>query len=239
MAAEPRRRRLLRRLWKPALWALFVLNVVLLPLLVGGGAGEAAEVPAWMARRWWLFLAGHSLAIAFALPNSIFCLAAGALFGLGRGALLATAGTFFGALLAFCTGRLLLAPWLRRRTRRFPAFGAFLDALGEADARTVFLTRLSPLFPFAAQNFGWSLSPVRFRSYALGSLFGIPLGAVFFAHLGAAGSAGAVLAASGFSWPEVLTLIGVAATFPLVRWLGRLADRALAETLPADPEHEA
>lgn len=213
--------------------------MALLPLLVGGGgAGEAAEVPDWMARHWWLFLAGHSLAIAFALPNSVFCLAAGALFGLGRGALLATAGTFFGALLAFWTGRLLLARRLRRWTRRFPAFGAFLDALGEADARTVFLTRLSPLFPFAAQNFGWSLSPVRFRSYALGSFFGIPLGAVFFAHLGAAGSAGAVLAASGFSWPEALTLVGVAATFPLVRWLGRLADRALAETLPPDANPE-
>lgn len=224
---------MLRRLWKPAMWAFFVLNVVLLPLVVGGGAaGQPAEVPGWMPQGLLPFVLAQALLVGFALPNSVFCLAAGALFGLGRGALAAAAGSYGAAIVAFFVGRFVAARLLRRGARRFPSLGAFLTALGEANARTVFLTRLSPLFPFVVQNFGWSFSPIRFRSYALGSLFGVPVGAVFFAHLGAAGSAGAALATGGFSWPEAVTLVGIAATFPVVRWLGRLADRALTETLP-------
>ena len=155
-------------------------------------------------------------------------------FGLWRGMLIATAGTWLGSLAAFLVGRILLRNRARRLLDRFPRAKLFVSALGRADVRTVVLTRLSPLVPFAAQNFGWAVTPVSFRRYALGSLIAVPVGASFFAHLGAAGRAGASMAVERFSWSAFLTVVGLAATFWLIRWISRIANEALKEELPSD-----
>jgi len=75
---------------------------------------------------------------------------------------------------------------------------------------------------------------VRFRNYALGSLLAVPVGASFFAHLGAAGKAGATLATESFSWSAALTILGLLATFYLIRWISRVANAALKDELPTD-----
>ena len=225
-------RGLVRRFWQPALWTLFVLNLLLLPLLFGGAGDEAFVPPAWIPTSPAALVAVHAVAISFALPNSVFCLAAGFLFGLGPGMFYACAGTFLGALGAFGVGRLFLRRFLARRLERFRSARRFLTHLGDAGVRTVCLTRLSPLFPFAVQNFGWATTPVRFRSYALGSLLAIPVGAAFFAHLGAAARAGATLATSSFSWSAALTILGLVASIYLIRWITRLANTALKDELP-------
>ena len=234
-ARESAAGRWLRRNWKKAAIGLFVANAVLLPLLLGGGP-EAAPLPDWVPTTFWSFVLAHALAVGIAVPTSPFCLGAGMLFGLGRGALAATLGATLGAVLAFAVGRLLARPLLRRVVRRLPTVRRFLAALGDEGFRTVLLVRLSPLFPFSVQNFGWSLTPVRFRDYLLGSIVGIPLGAVLFAHLGAAGTAGAALAGDRFSWSGLFTLLGIAVTVPVVRRIAKLADRVLGETVPAAAE---
>ena len=190
MTADPPRGRgirgLLRRFWQPALWTLFVLNVLLMPLIFGGAGDEPFVPPEWIPRNPAALVTVHALAVAVAVPNTIFCLAAGFLFGLGPGMFYATLGTFLGSLAAFTVGRLFLRRWLTGWLGQFRSAARVLAALGDAGVRTVCLTRLSPLFPFAFQNFGWAATPVRFRNYALGSLLAVPVGASFFAHLGAA-----------------------------------------------------
>lgn len=148
--------------------------------------------------------------------------------------LLASLGTFFGALGAFGVGRLAARGFAAKRLRRFPRAREILAALGDAGVGTVLLTRLSPLIPFAVQNYAWAVTRVPFRTYAVGSFLAIPVGACFFAHLGAAARAGASLATDRFSWSAALTVIGVAATFGLIRRLGRFADRALRDRLPEE-----
>ncbi len=227
-------RRLVRRFWQPALWTLFVLNVLLLPLLFGGAGEEPFVPPEWLPTSPLALIALHAAAVAFAVPNTLFCLAAGFLFGLGPGMVYATLGTFFGSLAAFGVGRLFLRRWLVGWLAGFRSASRILAALGSAGIRTVCLTRLSPLFPFAFQNFGWAATPVRFRNYAVGSFLAVPVGASFFAHLGAAAKAGATLATESFSWSAALTIIGLGATFYLIRWISRLANAALADELPTD-----
>ena len=227
-------RRLARRFWQPALWTLFVLNVLLMPLLFGGTGEEPFAPPAWIPTNPLALVALHALAVAVTVPNTVFCLAAGFLFGLGSGMLYATLGTFLGSLAAFGLGRLFVSRWIARWLRRSRTAARILAAFGDADVRTVCLTRLSPLFPFAAQNFGWAATPVRFRNYALGSLFAVPVGACFFAHLGAAAKAGTTLATESFSWTAALTIVGLLATFYLIRWISRLANAALRDELPTD-----
>ena len=227
-------RRLVRRFWQPVLWILFVLNVFLLPLLLGGAGDEAFVPPEWIPTNPLALVLVHALLVAFAVPNTIFCLAAGFLFGLGPGMFYATLGTFLGSLAAFGVGRLFLRRWLTEWLGRFRSASRILAALGDADVRTVCLTRLSPLFPFAVQNFGWAATPVRFRNYAIGSFLAAPVGACFFAHLGAAAQAGATLATERFSWSAALTILGLLATFYLIRWISRMANAALKEELPTD-----
>ncbi len=227
-------RGLVRRCWQPALWILFVLNVFLLPLLLGGAGDQAFVPPEWIPTSPLALLLVHALLVAFAVPNTIFCLAAGFLFGLAPGMFYATLGTFLGSLAAFGVGRLFLRRWLTEWLGRFRSASRILAALGDADVRTVCLTRLSPLFPFAVQNFGWAATPVRFRNYVIGSFLAAPVGACFFAHLGAAAQAGATLATERFSWSAALTILGLLATFYLIRWISRMANAALKEELPTD-----
>lgn len=224
----------MRRFWQPALWTLFVLNVLLMPLLFGGAGDEPFVPPEWIPESPFALILVHSVAVAFAVPNTVFCLAAGFLFGLGPGMFYATVGTFFGSLAAFGVGRLFLRRWLSGWLAQFRSATRVLAALSHAGVRTVCLTRLSPLFPFAFQNFGWSATPVRFRNYALGSALAVPVGASFFAHLGAAAKAGTSLATENFSWSAALTIIGLLATFYLIRWISRLANTALQDELPSE-----
>ena len=227
-------RGLVRRFWQPALWTLFVLNVLLLPLLFGGAGDEPFLPPGWIPTSPVALVLVHVLLVAFALPNTVFCLAAGFLFGLGPGMVYATLGTFLGSLAAFAVGRLFLRRWLAPWLGRFRSVSRILAALGDAGVRTVCFTRLSPLFPFAFQNFGWATTPVRFRNYALGSFLAAPVGACFFAHLGAAARAGATLATESFSWSAALTILGLLATFYLIRRVTRIANAALKDELPTD-----
>ena len=232
--AGPWVRRLVRRGWQPLLWAVFVLAAVGMPLLLGVGEPDGAELPAWLPRGPAALIAVHALLVAVAAPNTIFCLAAGALFGFGWGAVVASVGTGLGSLTAFVAARIVLGRFSARILGRFPRVGTVFRVLGGGGVRIVLLTRLSPLIPFAAQNYGWALTPVRFRTYAAGSLLAAPVGATLFAHIGAAGSAGVSLASGRWSGTALLTVLGAIATFLLVRWISRAAGAALEGELGSD-----
>ena len=218
------------------LWGAFVLAAVGMPLLLGVGEPGGTELPAWLPRGPVGLIAAHGVLVAFAVPNTIFCLAAGALFGFGWGAVVASVGTGLGSLTAFLAARLVLGRLAGRVLRRFPAAAALFRAFGGGGSRIVLLTRLSPLIPFAAQNYGWALTPVRFRTYAAGSLLAAPVGATLFAHIGAASSAGVSLASGNWSATAALTVLGAAATLLLVRWISRVARAALDGEITADED---
>ena len=110
-----------------------------------------------------------------------------------------------------------------------------LAALGDAGVRTVCLTRLSPLFPFAFQNFGWADDPgalPELRAWFL------PRGPRWepasLPIWGPRPGAGATLATESFSWSAALTILGLLATFYLIRRVTRIANAALKDELPTD-----
>ena len=157
-------RGLIRRFWQPALWVLFGIHVFLLPALFGAsGAGEHS-FPEWFPGTPAGLVAVQALLVGFAVPNAVFCLYAGFRFGLPVGMLSASLGTFLGALVAFGIGRVVGRPVRSRVLRRFPRAAAALAALGGSGARTVALTRLSPLFPFAVHTCGWAATGGPFRA---------------------------------------------------------------------------
>ncbi len=227
-------KKLLRRGWQPLLWGLFLVSTA--GLIAWLSVGEPVELPAWIPTTPAPLIVVHALLVGVAVPNTVFCVAAGLLFGPVWGSVIASIGTWLGSLTAFWLARLVLRRFVERVLARFPVAAAVFRVLGAGGVRVVLLTRLPPLIPFAAQNYGWAVTPVSFRTYAVGSLFAIPLGASFFAQVGAAGSASASLVTGQASMAAVLTLVSAVAMFFLVRWVGRTASRALERELDARRE---
>jgi uncharacterized membrane protein YdjX (TVP38/TMEM64 family) len=96
----------------------------------------------------------------------------------------------------------------------------------------VFLTRLSPLFPFNVQNYAYGLTRILFWQYGLASFFGMMPGTFLYVYLGTLGRSG-LEAAAGRGRAETfrvaLQVLGLLATLVVTILITRTARRALRE----------
>jgi len=167
--------------------------------------------------------------VAFA-PGSALTLAAGALFGLWRGALYAFLGATAGSCLSFALARSLARGIVERRIQGNEKFAVVDRAIAREGRKVVFLLRLSPAFPFNFLNYALGLTKVRFGDYLLASLGMIP-GAFLYAYYGKL--AGTAAALAGGIKPEkgpeyyALLAVGLVATLLVTALITRLAKNAL------------
>lgn len=176
-----------------------------------------------------VFVALYVLACVAFLPGSILTLGAGAAFGLWKGFLLVSAGSTLGACAAFLIGRHLLRERISRRMEKVPAFAAIAAAVGHEGWKVVILTRLSPVLPFNLLNYGYGLTTVRLREYALASWIGMMPGTFLYVYLGAA--AGEIARAGSHAHTRAewaLYATGLIATAAAAWLVGRTARRALS-----------
>jgi uncharacterized membrane protein YdjX (TVP38/TMEM64 family) len=178
-----------------------------------------------------VFVAGYALAAVALVPGSILTLAAGAIFGLGRGVAVVFLGSVAGSSLAFLIGRYLARGAVERRIAEEPRFAAIDEAVGREGRKIVFLLRLSPVFPFSVLNYALGLTRVRFADFLLGS-FGMIPGTVLYVSYGrlagdVAALAGGVPTPRGPGYWLVLGL-GLAATAAVTFLITRVARRALS-----------
>jgi pyruvate/2-oxoglutarate dehydrogenase complex dihydrolipoamide dehydrogenase (E3) component/uncharacterized membrane protein YdjX (TVP38/TMEM64 family) len=120
---------------------------------------------------------------ALSLPGAaILTLAAGAIFGLLEGTLIASFASTIGASLAFLSSRYLLRDWVRAR------FGARVDAIDrglDRDGAFYLLSlRLIPAFPFFLINLAMGLTGMRLVTYALVSQVGMLAGTIVYVNAG-------------------------------------------------------
>lgn len=168
-------------------------------------AGNAAPV---------VFVAVCALGTAVFFPKPVLATAAGLLFGVVWGSVLAIAGFTAGAMIAFGIarglGRNAVKGWLGKR----------LHTLEEVFARrgveATLVVRLLPVLPFTLANYGAGVTSVRARDFALGTALGLVPSTVLAAVLGdalsdlgsprsiVALSVWAVLAAIGLWWGREL-----------------------------------
>ena len=104
----------------------------------------------------------YVIVAAFSLPGAaIMTIAAGALFGLFWGSVIASFASTIGATLAFLTARYLLRDLVQAH------FGDKLKAINEGMAKDgafyLFSLRLIPLFPFFLVNLLVGLTPISTR----------------------------------------------------------------------------
>jgi uncharacterized membrane protein YdjX (TVP38/TMEM64 family) len=176
----------------------------------------------------------YVVACVIMLPGSILTLGAGFVLGALRGTVTVSVGSTLGACAAFLVGRTLARRWIEGRVARNPKFAAIDAAVGRAGFRIVLLTRLSPVFPFNMLNYGFGLTNVRFRHYALGSWIGMLPGTVMWVYLGsalgsladvAAGNVEGGIAQKAFFWGGLMAAV-IAAVI-----VARIARRALKEAV--------
>jgi len=183
-----------------------------------------------------LFILLYILGAILFVPGSILTIGAGVLFGLLRGAILVSIGATIGAIAAFLIGRYFARDWVRGLLKDNPKFAAIDKAVGREGWKIVLLTRLSPVFPFNLLNYGFGLTAVTLRDYAIATWIGITPGTVLYVYIG---SIGGNLATAGQShrtpaqW--ALNIVGLAATVGVAVYASRLASRALNESAEINP----
>lgn len=124
-----------------------------------------------------VLIAMYAVGCVFAVPASLFIVAAGAIWGWLLGGTFAMAGGILGAMASFFAGTMLDAnvPLRYGRARRLVD-----EHLRGASFRSLLILRLLPLFPFAALNYGAGIVRVDTAAFFFSTLIGlIPSNYVF------------------------------------------------------------
>ncbi len=178
-----------------------------------------------------LFALLYAAATVLMVPGSLLTLASGASFGLLPGFVTVLFGATLGAALAFLVSRHLARKRVERWIQGKSSFLAVDKAVAREGWKIVFLTRLSPVFPFNFQNYAYGLTSVSFGQYVLASWIGMIPGTFLYVYLGTLGRSG-LEAASGTgaeTYRLALQAVGLLATLGVTILITRAAKRALRE----------
>ena len=163
------------------------------------------------------------VAVSGILPASLLGVAAGAVYGLVPGFLLAAVTTLAGALLSFFVSRSLFRATVERLAARRPRLRNLDTRIARDGWKLVCLLRVSPIMPFSATSLALGLSAVGLRDYAIGTLASLPAlyGYVF---IGTLADTSLSAWATGASTVRLVLLgIGGLATLVLVLRFGQIA----------------
>ncbi len=222
-----------------------LLGVVLLALLA---AAFTLPVAAWLEQAlgwvvahpqiaWPIYIVGYIIATVLVIPGSLLTLAAGFLFGLPLGVALVSLGSVLGAGAAFLTGRFFARDWVATKIQQQPRFAALDAAVGRRGFLIVFLTRLSPVFPFNLINYVYGLTGVTFRDYFFATWIGMLPVTVLYVYIGSAAKNLAEIFAGDVETGtagRIALFAGLAATFVLTVVITRIATRSLVSHLEAE-----
>jgi uncharacterized membrane protein YdjX (TVP38/TMEM64 family) len=179
-----------------------------------------------------LFFALYVVASVTLAPAFLLTFAAGAVFGLTRGTLVAFVGSVLGAVATFAVGsslaRTRLFGWLYRDSR----VAAVRGAVAQQSVWIMFLLRLSPIVPFVLLNYALSLSGVRFRDFLVASVGMLPTIIVYVYYGKVVGDVAKL--AAGVAPPRgpaywALVIVGLITTVFATRSITRAARRAMEQ----------
>ena len=129
------------------------------------------------------FIAAYGIAAVLVLPCVLLTLAAGALWGVGRGVVYAMTGAVLGAALAFLAARYLVRRFVQAYVDRHSRLAAIDRAVEAEGFRLMFLLRLSPIVPYTLLNYVLGVSRVRFGDF-IGALAGMLPAVVMYVYAG-------------------------------------------------------
>ena len=177
-----------------------------------------------------VFVLCYALLAVCLVPGSALTIGAGALFGLWKGLVLVVLGANLGAICSFALARTLLRERVQRWAAESPRFDALDRAIGREGFKMVFLSRLSPAFPFTLLNYLLGLTKVRPTTYVAANVVGMLPGTFLYVYLGYLGPTVATGDGGGVDlYKKALLAVGLVATVAVVVVVTRAARRAIAE----------
>jgi len=184
-----------------------------------------------------IFAVMYALFTVLFLPGFILTVGAGAVFGLGPAFVAVSIGSTVGACLAFLLGRFFARGMIESKVAGNERFAAIDRAVGKQGWKIVFLTRLSPVFPFNLINYAYGLTKVPFWHYALASWIGMMPGTLLYVYVGSlSGDVARAAVGEGAetgAWGWILNGVGLLATLVVTIYVTRIARKALNESVPA------
>jgi len=136
----------------------------------------------FMRKLWYApaaLVVGYAVGCVFAVPASLFIIAAGVVWGWKIGTVYAMLGGMIGASTSYFVGRFLGEGLLQK----FGRAGRVVERqVASAGLKTMLIVRLIPGPPFAVWNYGAGVAGVRFRDYFFGTLLGTLPAHMIFAY---------------------------------------------------------
>ncbi|MCG8587280.1 MAG: TVP38/TMEM64 family protein [Pirellulales bacterium] len=136
------------------------------------------EVETWIASLgWWAPLVFVILLIAFTslfVPDTIFAIIAGAVFGMVEGSILMSIGAIATASLSFWISRKLFREAVRTSLDKHPRLSAIEQAVNREGLRLLVLLRLTPIHSVSL-SYAVGASSVRFWTFFISCFAMIPL----------------------------------------------------------------
>lgn len=126
-----------------------------------------------------IFMGAFMLASVFALPASMFVLAAGFIWGWLLGGVYSVVGGLLGAVASFYVGRFVGEGMLQKFGRVGRAVAKQVD---HATFRSLLAMRFIPGIPFAVLNYGAGVAGVRIRDFIPSTLVGVAPPMFIFAY---------------------------------------------------------
>src|SRR6266571_6437236 len=177
-----------------------------------------------------IFVGLYVVATVLFVPGSVLTLGAGAVFGVVLGSVCVSISATLGATAAFLVGRYLARDAIARKMERNERFAAIDRAVADEGWKIVFLTRLSPVFPFTLLNYAFGLTRVRLSHYVLASWIGMMPGTVMYVYLGSLVNVGAGHRQhTTEEW--VLYGVGLLAAIAVTIFVTRVARKALQKKI--------
>jgi uncharacterized membrane protein YdjX (TVP38/TMEM64 family) len=173
----------------------------------------------------------YAVATVLFIPGSILSVAAGLIFGVGLGFIVAWTGALLGSSLAFLIGRYFARSKIEEKTKGNEEFKAIDEAIRKQGWKIIGLLRLSPLIPFNASNYFYGITKVGFWPYLLATAGGMLPGTLLCVYLGAAGMAGLGGGSQDYSSLEYGFFgVGLVATIGITIWVSHIAKNALKKS---------
>jgi uncharacterized membrane protein YdjX (TVP38/TMEM64 family) len=192
----------------------------------------------WVDSLGWLapiaYIVIYNIATLLFIPGSVLTLKGGCLFGFFGGSIYVLIAATIGATFAFLVGRYISRDWVCQQIGDKPKFKAIDKAVAKNGFKIVFLTRLSPVFPFNLLNYAFGVTQVSLKDYILGSIGMIP-GTVMYVYMGSLIGDLAMNNSSNLINPETQLVrfifrgICLIATVFLTIYIANIAKKALNE----------
>lgn len=177
-----------------------------------------------------LFALAYVVGTVLFFPGSLMTIAAGVVFGIGWGIVIALCSATVGASLSFLIGRYVARKAIKKRADQNKKFKAVDEAIGEQGWKVVGLLRLSPVVPFNLANYFFGVTRVAFWPYVLASFVAMAPGTALYVYLGYAGKATLGGKSEHTTVEYVFLAVGLAATVAVSVYITRLAKKKLEKT---------